>query len=108
MALIAQLYPDVGLKGEYDPGLWGPMVGPLRMRIVTVRQVLNRLVRDAGQAAWVVQVPPREMGQLPSSGLWLSIEYSDPLRMGRVAQLILTARHPVGKLHPDSDTKEKP
>jgi hypothetical protein len=57
-------------------------VGPLTMRHVTVRQVLNRLVSEGNMAAWVVLVPPARLRKLPlpEKGAWYVIAYDDPGR----------------------------
>ncbi len=56
--------------------------GPLTMRQVTVRRVLNRLVSEGNMAAWVVVVPPARLRRLPlpEKGAWYVIAYDDPRR----------------------------
>jgi hypothetical protein len=79
MSLSHRLHPGPwGILGDYNPGLTNNLVGPLTMRDATVKQVLNRLVSEKKSAAWLVQVPPQFMDQLPSSGLWSIVEYDDP------------------------------
>ena len=96
MDLTQQLHPGMGIIGDYNPGLKGLTVGPLEMKDVTVRQALDRLVEAAGQAAWVVQVHPRESDQAPSYGFWRVVEYNDGATVGRVGELILRVMYPVG------------
>jgi hypothetical protein len=97
MALVLWLHPGIrGMAGDYSPGMTGKNVGPLRLTNITVRQVLNRIAREAVQLAWVIQVTPREMGQLPSSGLWLVVDYDEPFVMGHVGERIRYAMRPVG------------
>jgi len=96
MDLTQQLHPGMGIIGDYNPGLKGLTVGPLEMKDVTVRQALDRLVEAAGQAAWVVQVLPRESDQAPSYGFWRVVEYNDGATVGRVGELILRVMYPVG------------
>ena len=55
-------------------------VGPLTMHNVTVRQVLNRLVSEGNRGAWVVLVPPAQLGRLPAKAAWCVIAYDDPRR----------------------------
>jgi hypothetical protein len=89
MDLFFSLHPGpVGIVGEYDPGLRekAKAVGPLRLTNVTVRQVLNRIAGDARDLAWVVGVPPGEMGQWKNTGLWFLVEYDDALVMGHVGE----------------------
>jgi hypothetical protein len=45
------------------------------MRNATVRQILNRIVSQRRNGAWVVQQPPWNMDKDPSYGLWRVIEY---------------------------------
>ncbi len=79
MALDYQLRPGIrGTVGNYSPGVAHDRIGPLTMRNVTARQVLNRLVSDKRNAAWIVQVPPSYLDQVPSDGLWRIVEYDDP------------------------------
>lgn len=83
LALDHTLYADlnpgtVGWAGSYAGEISATKVGPYSMRSVTVREVLNRMVRDAGDAAWVVQVTPRNLDKLPSYGLWRVVEYAMP------------------------------
>lgn len=86
--LYVALHPETkGIIGNYSPGNSSTMVGPLNMRAVTVRHVLNRLVAQAGYAAWVAQVPPRHLGELPSTGLWRLVDFSAPANL-READLL--------------------
>jgi hypothetical protein len=41
----------------------------------TVRQILNRIVSQHNNSAWVVQQPPWNMDKEPSYGLWRLFEY---------------------------------
>jgi hypothetical protein len=75
--------PSAGVAGIFGSVLGGraeDQVGPLMMHGVTVRQVLNRLVSEGNKAAWVVLVPPAQMGELPAKGAWYVIAYGDPRR----------------------------
>jgi hypothetical protein len=92
MNLGVSLHPGVGVAGDYRPGLTGMRVGPMQMKNVSVRQVLNRIASEAGQLGWVVQVSPSEMSQHPSSGFWLLVDYHDASLMGHVGALIRQAR----------------
>jgi hypothetical protein len=65
------------IYGSVLGGTSGDQVGPLELENVTVRQVLNRLVSQRNNAAWVVLVPPRGIDRLPPHGRWYIIEY-DP------------------------------
>jgi hypothetical protein len=46
-------------------------LGPLMMKNATVRQILNRIVSQRRNGAWVVQQSPRNMDKDPSYGLGL-------------------------------------
>lgn len=77
--LYMDLHPGThGWAGSYAGEVSRTQVGPYTMRGVTVREVLNRMVKDAGDAAWVVQVPPGNLDRLPTSGLWRTIQYETP------------------------------
>ena len=45
------------------------------MRNATVRQILDRIVSQHNNGAWVVQQAPRNMDKEPSYGLWRLVEY---------------------------------
>jgi hypothetical protein len=75
--------PSPGVAGILGSVLGGrpeDQVGPLTLHGVTVRQVLNRLVSEGNKAAWVVLVPPAQMGKLPARTAWYVIGYDDPRR----------------------------
>jgi hypothetical protein len=82
--LERQLHPPkptpgaVGTVGSISGGRIENQVGPLTLRNVTVRQVLDRLVSQDNNAAWVILVPPTRLDRLPPKGLWYIIEYNAP------------------------------
>jgi hypothetical protein len=77
-ALTLKLYPKTPtIFGDYPGGNLENTAGPLKMDDATVRQILNCLVGQARDAAWVVQVPPGQLDRLPSGGLWRVVEYDD-------------------------------
>jgi hypothetical protein len=82
MSLNSQLHPEVtGYAGEYSPGSSRDLIGPLEVRNATVRDILNRLVNSVNRkAAWIVQVPPGHLDELPSGGPWAILEYESPPR----------------------------
>jgi hypothetical protein len=92
--LEAELHPEAGgSAGDYAPGDMQNVVGPIRMRNVPVRQVLNRLVGQSKNAAWIVQVLPYNLDKLPSSGLWAIVEYeTTPVRYGELLRRTLFGR----------------
>jgi hypothetical protein len=67
-----------GFIGRGSPGDRQNLVGPFAAKSVTVRAVLNRLVATNRNAAWIVRVPPRQMGHLTPRGLWAIVEYDNP------------------------------
>ncbi|HUI41658.1 MAG TPA: hypothetical protein VL523_06795 [Terriglobia bacterium] len=88
MDLGVALHPQTkGIVGDYRPGNTSTMVGPLHLHAITVRQVLDRLVLDAGVAAWMAQVPPADIHELPSRGLWRLIDFTDPASLREVDHL---------------------
>lgn len=77
--LYDSLHPgSQGFAGSYAGDILPLRVGPLSMRNVTVRQALNRIVGQAKDAAWVVQVKPTGLRGLPSYGLWKIVQYQSP------------------------------
>lgn len=64
-----------GILGDYPTGNPQFRVGPLRMKKATVRQILNRIVSQNRDGAWVVQQAPWNMDKDPSYGLWRVFEY---------------------------------
>ncbi len=80
MAFDRTLHQDNrGYIGHYPAGNTARVVGPLKMDHVTTRSVLNRLVRERGDAAWIVQVPPQYLDQLWNAcRSWRIVEYDDP------------------------------
>jgi hypothetical protein len=75
-ALYWALNPhSTGIMGDYPGGNPKFLVEPLRMKNATIRQILNRIVSQRGNGAWVVQQPPWNMDKDPSYGLWRVFEY---------------------------------
>ena len=77
--LLGMLYfvehPHAGIIGDYPSGNPQFRVGPWTMRNATVRQILNRIVSEHNNGAWVVQQAPWNMDKEPSYGLWRLFEY---------------------------------
>jgi hypothetical protein len=81
MVLVQELHPQIqGFAGDYSPGDLQNLIGPFKLRNVPVWRVLNRLVSANKKAAWIVQVPPGHLDELPSYGLWTIVEYETPPR----------------------------
>jgi hypothetical protein len=66
---------STGIVGDYPGGNPKFRVGPRRMQNATIRQILNRIVAQRRNGAWVVQEPPWNMDKDPSCGLWRVLEY---------------------------------
>lgn len=66
---------STGIVGDYPSGNPKFRVEPLRMKNATVRQILNRIVSQHRNGAWVVQQAPWNMDKDPSYGLWRIFEY---------------------------------
>ena len=91
MTLYVRLHPETkGFAGTYRPGRVSTRVGPLNLKAGSVRQVLDAIVSGAGDAAWVAQVPPRYLQELPPTGLWRLIDFRDP---NSLAQADLVGRN---------------
>lgn len=96
----SQLMPPFGKRGIMGsiPGEGSTQIGPLMMTDVTVKEALNRIVWEAGEAAWIVQVEPSglrlprgadlmrrvEDGTLVS---WTVVEYNDDAVMKSIAKI---------------------
>jgi len=79
MTLYVRLHPETkGFAGTYSPGRMSTRVGPFYLRASSVRQALDAIVSGAGDAAWVAQVPPDHLQELPPTGLWRLIDFRDP------------------------------
>jgi hypothetical protein len=75
-ALYWALNPhSTGIMGDYPGGNPKFLVGALRMKNATIRQILNRIVSQHRNGAWVVQQAPWNMDKDPSYGLWRVFEY---------------------------------
>jgi hypothetical protein len=75
-ALYWALNPQsTGIVGDYPGGNPQSRVGPLRMKNARVRQILNRIVSQRRNGAWVVQQAPWNMDKEPSYGLWRVFDY---------------------------------
>jgi hypothetical protein len=66
---------STGIVGDYPSGNPRFRVGPLRMANATVRQILNRIVSQHRNGAWVVQQGSWNMDKDPPYGLWRVFEY---------------------------------
>ena len=74
--LYFALHPHAtGIAGDYPSGNPQFRVGPWTMRNATVRQILNRIVSQHNNSAWVVQQAPWNMDKEPDYGLWRVFEY---------------------------------
>lgn len=70
------LHPHAtGIVGDYPSGNPQFRVGPWTMRYATVRQILNCIVSQRRNGAWVVQQPPWNTDKDPPYGLWRVFEY---------------------------------
>lgn len=79
MTLRRELHPEIGgTVGSYNPGDPHDLVGPLKIRNLAVRQVLNLLIGQHQNAAWVAQVPEGRLSEIPTQGLWTMLEYQTP------------------------------
>jgi len=64
-----------GIVGDYPGGNFGFRVGPLDMKNGTVREILNCIISQHGNGAWVVQQPPWTMDKDLGYGVWKVLEY---------------------------------
>ena len=69
------LHPnETGVVGDYPTGNPQFQVGPWTMKDHTVRQILNHIVAQHRNGAWVVQQAPWNMDKDPAYGLWRAVE----------------------------------
>lgn len=78
-ALYFALNPNSsGVLGDCPYGGIEHEVDGLEKKNATVRQILNALVSQHGNAAWVVQQPPWTMDKELGYGLWKMLAYDRP------------------------------
>jgi hypothetical protein len=80
LALSLHLYFVVnpksgGIAGDSPGGNLAFRVGPFDLKNTTVRDILNRIVSQHSNGAWIVQQPPWTMGKDLGYGLWKVLEY---------------------------------
>ena len=64
-----------GIVGDSPGGNLAFRVGPFDLKNATVRDVLNQIVSQHSNGAWIVQQPPWTMGKDLGYGLWKVLEY---------------------------------
>lgn len=76
MSLTYVVVPgNYGIAGDYLGYNEYHPVGPLSLHNATVREILDALIKFPPGGAWVTMLPPRNLSQLPSSGLWKVVGY---------------------------------
>ena len=64
-----------GIAGDSPGGNLAFRVGPFNLKNTTVREILNQIVSQHSNGAWIVQQPPWTMGKDLGYGLWKVLEY---------------------------------
>src|SRR5229473_6435533 len=64
-----------GIAGDSPGGNLAFRIGPFNLKNTTVRDILNEIVSQHSNGAWVVQQPPWTMGKDLGYGLWKVLEY---------------------------------
>ena len=64
-----------GVAGDYAGGNPKYLTGPFDLENKTVREILDRIVSQHRNGAWIVQQPPWTMGRDLGYGFWPIIEY---------------------------------
>jgi len=64
-----------GITGDSPGGNLAFRVGPFDLKNASVRDILNQIVSQHCDGAWVVQQPPWTMGKDLGHGLWKMLEY---------------------------------
>jgi hypothetical protein len=80
LALSLHLYfvlnpNSVGVVNDSPGGNLVFRVGPFDLKNATVRDILNQIVSQHSNGAWIVQQPPWTMGKDLGYGLWKTLEY---------------------------------
>lgn len=79
MQLALSLNPNIGgFAGSFPTGSTLEKIGPLGARGKTVRELLNLIVSKAQGAAWITQVPVKQLSVVPPQGLWGIVSYEVP------------------------------
>jgi hypothetical protein len=75
-AFYFALNPNIkGVVGDCMFGGLGQRIDGLKMNNATVRQILDALVSQHGNGAWVVQQPPWTMNKDAGFGVWRLLAY---------------------------------
>jgi hypothetical protein len=64
-----------GIAGDSLGGNLAFRAGPFDLKNATVREILNQIVSQHGNGAWIVQQPPSTMGKDLGYGFWKVLEY---------------------------------
>jgi len=64
-----------GIVGDSPGGNLAFRVGPFDLKNTTVTDILNQIVSQHSNGAWIVQQPPWTMGKDLGYGLWKVLEY---------------------------------
>ena len=64
-----------GIAGDSPGGNLAFRAGPFDLKNATVRDILNQIVSQHSNGAWIVQQPPWTMGKDLGYGLWKVLEY---------------------------------
>jgi hypothetical protein len=64
-----------GIVGDDPGGNLAFRAGPFDLKNATVREILNHIVSQHNNGAWIVQQPPWTMGKDLGYGLWKVLEY---------------------------------
>jgi hypothetical protein len=80
LALSLHLYfvlnpKSSGIAGDSPGGSLAFRVGPFDLKNATIRDILNQIVSQHSNGAWIVQQPPWTMGKDLGYGLWKVLEY---------------------------------
>lgn len=78
MTLAQQLDPTIGGFAGSELGTPEPRIQPMELRRITVRDALNRLAREDGNAGWFVTVSPGQLDRGWKKGapaMWSVVQY---------------------------------
>lgn len=75
--LILEKYKPSGIAGSYiiSPETENKTLN-LNVHNIAIRQILNRLIALHGEVVWIARVPPDQLREAPSQGLWVMIPVS--------------------------------
>jgi hypothetical protein len=86
--LVRKAEPDGVCAGSIALGQWGTKKITLQLQNAKVYQILNAIVAQNGEAIWSTIVPPRELSQLQTGGIWHIYPLDEPYQAAVLDKLL--------------------